>query len=120
MSWAVVGLVVKSQVGGSAAKAVLLSLANHCDDDGGSCFPGQDLIQIETELSLDTIQRQLGVLESGGWIKRKKRPGSRGRWPSWTYQINLEKLIDRAARCGLSLSLNLSMNLRARASRAAR
>jgi hypothetical protein len=101
MSWAVVDRVFKTTISeGAAANAIMLSLANHCDDDGGSCFPGQDTIQIETGLSLDTIQRVLPILETGGWIKRKKRPGARGQWPSWTYQINLGKLIDRAAPCG--------------------
>src|SRR5262249_51235045 len=67
---------------------------------GGSCFPGQDVIQIETDLSLDTIQRACATLELDGWIKRKKRPSVRGQWSSWTYQINLEKLIYQAAPCG--------------------
>jgi hypothetical protein len=46
--------------------------------------PGQDLINIETGPSLDTIQRQLPIFETGGWIKRKNGPagvdnGRRGR-----------------------------------------
>jgi hypothetical protein len=100
MSWAIVDRVFRTDVGGGAAKAVLLSLANHCDERGGECYPSQGLIQRETGLSLDTIQRQLALLELGGWFTRKKRPALRGRWPSWTYQINVEKLIDQAAPCG--------------------
>jgi hypothetical protein len=45
-------------------------------------FPGQDVIQLETGLSLDIIQRQLAILAEDGWIKRKKRPGVKGQWPS--------------------------------------
>ncbi|UPT98885.1 helix-turn-helix domain-containing protein [Bradyrhizobium barranii subsp. apii] len=101
MTWAIVDRVFRTKIGeGGAAKAVLLSLANHCDEHGGKCYPNQETIQIETGLSLDTIQRQLANLELGEWIKRKKRPGVRGRWASWTYQINLAKLIDQAASCG--------------------
>ncbi|PSO30122.1 hypothetical protein C7G41_22755 [Bradyrhizobium sp. MOS002] len=100
MTWAIVDRVFKARVGlGGAAKAVLLSLANHCDKLGGSCFPGQDVIESETELSLDTIQRALAALELDGWIERWKRR-VRGQWPSWEYQINVEKLIDRAAPYG--------------------
>jgi hypothetical protein len=101
MAWAVVDRVFKTKIGkGGAAKAVLLSLANHCDASGGECYPGQEVIQAETELSLDTIQRQLADLASAGFIDRKKRPSVRGRWASWCYQINLTKLVDQTAPCG--------------------
>jgi hypothetical protein len=101
MAWAIVDRVFRTRVGkGGAAKAVLLSLANHCDASGGECYPGQEVIQAETELSLDTIQRQLADLASAGFIDRKKRPSVRGRWASWCYQINLTKLIDQTAPCG--------------------
>jgi hypothetical protein len=102
MAWAIVDRVFRTRIGkGGAAKAVLLSLANHCDASGGECYPGQEVIHAETELSLDTIQRQLADLASAGFIDRKKRPAVRGRWASWCYQINLSKLIDHAAPCGL-------------------
>ncbi|UFX41710.1 helix-turn-helix domain-containing protein [Bradyrhizobium sp. 41S5] len=101
MAWAIVDRVFRTKItAGSAAKAVLLSLANHCDEHGGECYPGQEVIQAETQLSLDTIQRQLKALESDDIITRKKRPAIRGRWASWSYQINLEKLVDPAAPCG--------------------
>jgi hypothetical protein len=101
MAWAIVDRVFRTRVGkGGAAKAVLLSLANHCDASGGECYPGQEVIQAETQLSLDTIQRQLDYLASAGFIDRKKRPSLRGRWASWCYQINLTKLIDQTAPCG--------------------
>jgi hypothetical protein len=100
MSWDVVARVFKTKVGTASAKAVLVALANHCDEQGGSCFPGQEVIHGLTELSMDTIQRQIPVLISSGFIVRKKRPGIRGRWASWSYEIQLDKLADHAAPCG--------------------
>jgi helix-turn-helix protein/DnaA-like protein len=101
MAWQIVNRVFRTKVGsGVAAKAVLLSLANHCNANGGDCYPSQEVIQAETELSLDTIQRQLRSLVADGLIARKKRPVVRGRWASWSYQINLEKLADQAAPFG--------------------
>jgi hypothetical protein len=49
---------------------------------------------------MDTIQRQIPVLISSGFIVRKKRPGIRGRWASWSYEIQIDKLADNAAPCG--------------------
>jgi hypothetical protein len=100
MAWAIVARVLKTKVGSPSGKAVLLALANHCDEHGGNCYPSQEVIETLTELSVDTIQRQLVALESAGLIARKKRPAVRGRWASWAYQINLDKLADQAAPCG--------------------
>jgi hypothetical protein len=161
MAWAIVDRVFRTKFGSASAKAVMVALANHSDEAGGNCYPSQEVIQSLTELSMDTIQRQLEALASGEFISRKKRPVVRGRWASWSYQINLSKLVDPAAPCGpddqaascgrdnsdlaapcgvtephhaaspsrtmrlhlaapcgLNLSLNHSINLRARAGRA--
>jgi hypothetical protein len=100
MAWAIVDRVFRTKFGSASSKAVMVALANHCDETGGSCYPSQEVIQSLTELSMDTIQRQLEVLTSGDFISRKKRPAVRGRWASWSYQINLSKLVDHAAPCG--------------------
>src|SRR4051794_6823231 len=101
MSWAIVARVLKTKVGSSSGKAVLLALANHCDEAGGNCYPGQDAIRAIPELSLDTIQRQLDSLVSAGIVTRKKRPAVRGRWAAWSYQIDLSKIwANQAASCG--------------------
>jgi hypothetical protein len=71
MAWPVVARVFKTKVGSSSGKAVLVALANPCDEHGGNCFPGQEAIEALTELSLDTIQRQLRALELAGFIKRE-------------------------------------------------
>jgi hypothetical protein len=100
MSWAIVARVLKTKVGSSSGKAVLIALANHCDGNGKSCFPGQETIQEITELSADTIQRQIKALIDGRFISGIKER-KKGHWASWNYQINLSMLWeDQAAPCG--------------------
>jgi hypothetical protein len=100
MSWAVVAWAQKQKTGSPSSKAVLLALASFANDDGGSCFPGQDAIHDITELSLDTIQRQLSALVAAGFVSRKKREAQKGQWASWEYQILVSNPDDRAAPCG--------------------
>jgi hypothetical protein len=100
MAWVIVDRVFRTKFGSASAKAVMVALANHSDEAGGNCYPSQEVIHSLTELSMDTIQRQLEALASGEFISRKKRPVVRGRWASWSYQINLSKLVDPAAPCG--------------------
>lgn len=100
MSWAIVARVFKTKVGSPARKAVLLTLANYCDDAGESCFPGQETIKRDTELSADTIQRQVKALTAAGFVSGVKRR-RKGHWASWNYKINLSMLWhDQAAPCG--------------------
>src|ERR1700676_4811945 len=109
MAWAIVDRVFRTKFGSASAKAVMVALANHSDEAGGNCYPSQEVIQSLTELSMDTIQRQLEARASGEFISRKTGPVVRGRWASWSYQFNLSKLVapaapcvpdDRAASCG--------------------
>jgi hypothetical protein len=101
MAWAIVDRVFRTKFGSASAKAVMVAPANHSDEAGGNCYPSQEVIQALTELSMDTIQRQLEALVVREFISRKKRPAVRGRWASWSYQIDLTKLADRAAPCGM-------------------
>jgi hypothetical protein len=99
MARAIVDRVFRTKFGSASAKAVMVALTNHCDENGGNCYPSQEVIQALTQFSMDTTQRQLGALTSGDYITRKKRPAVRGRWASWSYQINLSKLADQTAPC---------------------
>jgi hypothetical protein len=66
-----------------------------------SCFPGQETIQQITELSKDTIQRQIKALINGKFISGIK-VRKKGHWASWDYQLNLEMLWEgQAAPCGM-------------------
>jgi hypothetical protein len=65
------------------------------------------VLQQITELSLDTIQRQLKYLIDRGFVSAQKRR-RKGHWASWNYKINLSALTgptaccsrDQAASCG--------------------
>jgi hypothetical protein len=99
VSWRVIGRVQKTRVGSPSAKAVLLALANFSDDNGESCFPSQEVIADITELSLDTIQRQIRFLIEKDFVQARKER-RKGHWQSWSYRINLAALVDQTAPCG--------------------
>lgn len=96
MSFSLHAEVQKTKVGNPSAKALLLALASFADDNGANCFPGQDALSSVTELSLDTIQRQLKFLVDRGFITAQKSR-RKGHWASWNYTI---VLASQAAPCG--------------------
>ena len=51
-------------------KAVMLALANQCDEFGRNCYPSFDLIARHTSLSRRTIFEALGQLEYDGFLSR--------------------------------------------------
>ena len=73
ISWA---LSVKT--GDPSAKIVLLALANYADEKG-RCWPAQSTISIQTEQSIDTVQRRLKDLETGGFLVRRERQQQLGK-----------------------------------------
>jgi hypothetical protein len=101
MSWSLIGKVQKTRVGSPSAKALLLALANFADEDGHNCFPGQEALSNITELSLDTIQRQLQFLIDRGFVRAGKERRN-GRWASWVYTINVAALVDQTASSGIA------------------
>lgn len=63
---------------------VLLRLARHANDQGGSCRPGMDLLTAETGRGCRTIQRALKDLEARGYIRAVAyRNGGQGRVTEW-------------------------------------
>jgi pyocin large subunit-like protein len=99
MSWALISKVQKTKVGSPSAKSLLLALANYADAGGEHCFPGQVVLQEITELSLDTIQRQLRYLIERGFVSAQKRR-RKGQWASWDYKINVSALTDQVTPDG--------------------
>jgi hypothetical protein len=88
MSWQATAWAVRQKTGSAGCKLLLLTLANYADDTG-CCWPGQESLRDDTEQSLDTIQRQLKLLEAAGLIRKIIRPMGPGRWSSRTYFLNL-------------------------------
>jgi len=99
MSWKAIAWAVKQKTGWPARKLLLLMLANYADD-GGYCWPSQRTLRDATELSLDTIQRNLKRLADDGLIWIESRPRTSGRWPALAYRLNMLTEPHRAARSG--------------------
>jgi hypothetical protein len=72
-----------------AAKAVLLALADRCDDDGENAWPSVATIAAETESNERTVQECLRALREHGLIAEQARP--RQHRP-YTYRLNLATL----------------------------
>jgi DNA-binding MarR family transcriptional regulator len=70
-------------------KLILICLANHAGPDG-TCWPSQSVISEYTELSRETIYRNLSDLEKRGLIRSIHRRDQSGRDLSKTYVLNLQ------------------------------
>jgi helix-turn-helix protein len=77
---------------------VLLAIADNADDNGFA-YPGTDLLADKTLFSVRHVLRAIAVLESGGWLKvRRKAAGGRGNH----YWIDVPKLRDLYVAGGAS------------------
>lgn len=72
MEWA-----YRQEVTPSAAKFVLVTLANYADGDG-FCFPGQDTLAQMTGQDERSVRSHLAALESSGLIRREHRQRKNG------------------------------------------
>ena len=72
-----------------ATKLLLIQLADHHNPVNG-CFPGQELLSEECEMSVRSVRDHLGILESKGLIRRIKSGGSGSRRPSDRYVFPFE------------------------------
>jgi hypothetical protein len=88
MSWQATAWAVRQKTGAASRKALLLVLANYADEHG-VCWPSQETLKAETELSEDTIQRQSKILKTLGLVKIIRRPRKAGTWSGLLYQLNL-------------------------------
>jgi len=70
-------------------KLILIGLGNHVGPDG-TCWPSQSVISEYTELSRETIYRNLSDLEKRGLIRSIHRRDQSGRDLSKTYVLNLQ------------------------------
>lgn len=72
-----------------ATKLLLIQLADHHNPVNG-CFPGQELLAEECEMSVRSVREHLGILERDGLIRRIKGGGSGSRRPSDRYVFSFE------------------------------
>ena len=78
----------KTNVSGSSLKFVLLSLADHANDQGESSYPSMTTLSYKTNLSRSTCINGVNVLKKYGFVKVV---GS-SKWKSNIYWINIKKI----------------------------
>ena len=89
MSWQATAWAIRQTTGTARGKLILLALSTYADKDG-SCWPSQETLARDTEQSVDTVQRQLDVLEELKLIKRQRMPKRRGQWQGYRYQLAMQ------------------------------
>jgi hypothetical protein len=88
MSWQATAWAVRQKTGSAARKVLLLVLANYADEHG-ICWPSQERLESETEMSVDTIQRHTKVLVRDGILKVTRRRRKSGTWAALIYQLHM-------------------------------
>ena len=88
MSWKATAWALGQTTGAARRKLLLLALANYADETG-VCWPSQETLARDTEQSVDTVQRQLDVLEQLKLLKRERMPKRRGQWQGYCYTLTL-------------------------------
>jgi hypothetical protein len=76
MSWQATAWVSTVEAGGPSGKLLLYALANYADEHG-RCFPGDERIMSDTELSERSVRDWKRRLEEAGLIRveRRRKPG---------------------------------------------
>ena len=91
MSWQATAWAIRQTTGAARRKVLLLALANYADETG-VCWPSQETLARDTEQSVDTVQRQLDVLEKLKLIQRERMPKRRGQWQGHRYKLALQTI----------------------------
>lgn len=73
MSFQAVTWAIEVRVGDPILKNLLIAICHHADRENWSCWPSQDTLAYETEVSKRTIQRKLEELQERGFIRIEKR-----------------------------------------------
>lgn len=103
MSWRATKWAAKVKTGSTRRKALLQALANYADDFG-ICWPSQELLADDTEMSVDSVQRHSKVLVDMKIINRTLMPKMRGQYRYYLYELampfGLEDPANRDLRLG--------------------
>jgi hypothetical protein len=89
MSWRATAWAIKQATGSTRRKAVLLALANYADPNG-VCWPSQERLAIDTEQSVDSVQRHSDALVRLNLIDRETMPKRRGQYAGYRYRLAME------------------------------
>src|SRR6266704_3262596 len=99
MSWQATAWSMRQTTGAARRKVLLLALANYADENG-VCWPSQTTLARDTEQSVDTVQRQLDVLEQLKLLTRERMPKRRGQWQGYRYTLCLRAGCGQTAGSG--------------------
>ena len=87
MSWGALAWATESEVGSSAAKFILILLANKADENF-SCYPSIRTLMAESNAGRSTVLRALRDLETRGFISRRPQFHDSGARRSTRYYLN--------------------------------
>lgn len=72
----------------ATTKLVLCVVSTFMNDHGGGCYPSQDTISKLCSLSERAVIKHLGISQSKGWLKAKKRAISGSKWAANEYEAS--------------------------------
>lgn len=83
------------KTGSATVKAVLLAISNYADEEG-VCWPSQDQLAEDTELSRHSIMRAIDQLEELGLVMRERRHRRDGSRSSDLIMLDLSRTVLRS------------------------
>lgn len=92
-----IGWALRQKVGDTSAKLILVVLANYAGHDH-SCWPSQERIAAEAELSIRTVQRKLEMLEDLDLLTREHRGDGEGGRTTDLYILPVTRQPDRGGK----------------------
>jgi hypothetical protein len=101
MSWQATAWAIKQATGSTRRKALLLALAYYADPNG-ECWPSQERLAVDTEQSVDSVQRHSASLEKMRLIERKPTPKRRGQYVGYRYRLAMPVPSSAAAAADLT------------------
>jgi hypothetical protein len=87
MSWSAVAWATEANIGSSAAKFILILLANKADENF-SCYPSIRTLMAESDAGRSTVMRALRYLEVRGFVTRRPQFHDSGARRSTRYYLN--------------------------------
>ncbi|MER9901621.1 helix-turn-helix domain-containing protein [Mesorhizobium sp. M0130] len=99
MSWKASAWAKEQRLGSPAAKSILLCLGDYAEPEKASCWPSQEQLAADAEVSERTARDWLQRLEEWGLIERQRRTGARGARANDLIMLKLDcKVLDGTER----------------------
>jgi hypothetical protein len=99
LSWKASAWAKEQRLGSPAAKSILLCLGDYAEPEKASCWPSQEQLASDAEVSERTARDWLQRLEDWGLIERQRRTGAKGARANDLIVLKLDrKVLDGAER----------------------